>query len=184
MLAVPVALPLAALRLLSVTVTRELVELITVRESLDTTNVLPSDKVRVAVTVLNVGRLMGDAAATLLECAIFAALKLNVRTGAVVGDCVVGDDVGACVGGRMIGGGGAVTPAMGAAPAAISVVGLVPALPVVSCTVPVIGVEGKLDPCATVSWMDPTSTSPVALPGAKVPTICTVLSASFTVHVN
>ena len=98
MLAVPVALPLAALRLLSVTVTRELVELITVRESLDTTNVLPSDKVRVAVTVLTVGRLMGDAAATLLECAIFAALKLSVRPGAevcnLVGDCVVSELAG------------------------------------------------------------------------------------------
>ena len=93
-------------------------------------------------------------------------LKLSVRVGAAVGAWVVGDDVGACVGGRMGGGGDAFTPAMVVAPAITGLGAVSVRVPVVSCTVPVMEAAGKFAPAGTVSWMVATSTSPETVPSA------------------
>jgi hypothetical protein len=122
-----------------------------VEGSLDTTTVLPSDKVKVAVMVLLVGMLIGDTVARLLVCAIFAALNLSVRTGAAVGAPVVGAPVGACVGGNMGGGGGAFTATRVVDPASMAL-GLESVTePVVSCTVPPRDAAVKVESAGTVS---------------------------------
>jgi hypothetical protein len=163
----------------------ELVKL--VRESADTTTVLPPVYLTVAVMILTVRMLIGDAAARLLVCTILAALNVRVRVGAAVGARVVGAPVGDCVGelsGGGEGGAGAVAATMVHAPAemALGPVSLVSA--VSSCTVPVMEDEVKLDPLGTVIWIVPTSTSPVVVPAGKVPVNVTSPDAESTVQLN
>jgi hypothetical protein len=163
----------------------ELVKL--VRESADTTTVLPPAYLTVTVTILTVRMLIGDTAARLLECAILAALNVRVRVGAAVGARVVGAPVGDCVGelsGGGEGGGGAFAATIVDAPAemALGPVSVVSA--VSSCTVPVMEDEVKLDPLGTVIWIVPTSTSPVVVPAGKVPVNVTSPVAASTVQLN
>jgi hypothetical protein len=153
----------------------------------DTTSVLPSAYLTVAVTVLRVRMLTGDAAARSLECVILAALNERVRVGAAVGAWVVGAPVGDCVGelsGCGEGGGGAFAVTTVDAPAemALGPVSVVSA--VSSCTVPVMEDEVKLDPLGTVIWIVPTSTSPVVVPAGKVPVNVTSPDAASTVQLN
>jgi hypothetical protein len=163
----------------------ELVKL--VRESADTTSVLPPAYLTVAVTILTVRMLIGDTAARLLVRAILAALNVRVRVGAAVGARVVGAPVGDCVGelsGCGEGGGGAFAVTTVDAPAemALGPVSVVSA--VSSCTVPVMEDEAKLDPLGTVIWIVPTSTSPVVVPAGKVPVSVTSPDAASTVQLN
>jgi hypothetical protein len=158
-----------------------------VRESKDTTSVLPPAYLTVTVTKLTVRMLIGDAAARLLECAILAALNVRVRVGAAVGARVVGAPVGDCVGelsGGGEGGGGAFAATTVDAPAEMAL-GLVSVVSAVSsCTVPVMEDEAKLDPLGTVIWIVPTSTSPVVVPAGKVPVNVTSPVAASTVQLN
>jgi len=163
----------------------ELVKL--VRESADTTSVLPSAYLTVAVTILTVRMLIGDTAARLPVCVILAALNVRVRVGAAVGALVVGAPVGDCVGelsGGGEGGGGAFAATIVDAPAdmALGPVSVVSA--VSSCTVPVMEDELKLDPLGTVIWIVPTSTSPAVVPAGKVPVNVTSPVAASTVQLN
>jgi len=153
----------------------------------DTTSVLPPTYLTVAVTTLRAGMLIGDTAARLLGCVIFAALNVRVRVGAAVGACVVGPPVGDCVGelsGGGEGGGGAFAATTVNAPAdmALGPVSVVSA--VSSCTVPVMEDELKLDPLGTVIWIVPTSTSPVVVPAGKVPVNVTSPVPASTVQLN